>query len=133
VRDKRSPENRRKRGGIDPKIGRATQFKPGQSGNPGGRPKTLPITEHLREVLSRLDKKTGKEIALLMAEKAVDLAKNGSIHHLREIADRVEGKPVQRTKNDVSLHFHQAELQRAREIVEELRTVEEAEEAEEQP
>ncbi|MBZ5600096.1 MAG: DUF5681 domain-containing protein, partial [Acidobacteriia bacterium] len=37
-----SPVLRRKagvlRGGLSPSIGEATRFKPGQSGNPGGRP-----------------------------------------------------------------------------------------------
>jgi hypothetical protein len=34
-----SGERKKLRNGVDPSIGKATQFKPGQSGNPGGRPK----------------------------------------------------------------------------------------------
>lgn len=31
--------------GPSPDVGKATQFKPGQSGNPGGRQKKKPLTE----------------------------------------------------------------------------------------
>ena len=51
---RRTPENRRKTGGDNPVSGNeATRWKPGQSGNPGGRPKTAPLSQACREVLAR--------------------------------------------------------------------------------
>ena len=44
---KKMPQNRHKTGfrGPSSDVGRDTQFKPGQSGNPGGRPKKTPYTD----------------------------------------------------------------------------------------
>ena len=51
---KRTPENRRKTGAPEPvSNSEATRWKPGQSGNPGGRPKTAPLSHACREVLAQ--------------------------------------------------------------------------------
>jgi hypothetical protein len=62
------------------------RWKPGQSGNPGGRPKSKPITDKLLEVLE-----DPKELEALV-RVWLKSARKGSIMHLREILDRVEGR-----------------------------------------
>jgi hypothetical protein len=58
-RDQLTPENRRSsgvsklRGGLDPAIGKLTQFKPGESPNPGGRPKSDLAGEIARAVFQQ--------------------------------------------------------------------------------
>lgn len=84
-----------KRRGNPDKI-RAHQFKPGQSGNPGGRPRKI-ITEGyesiLREVIVRNKKRDTRLRHMLRA--IVDEAIQGKIPAIAEITDRVEGKAVQ--------------------------------------
>ena len=70
-------------------------WQPGQSGNPGGRPKRKPfleaiekhIAEHPEDVVAAIDKVFAK-------------AKSGELAHLRELADRVDG-PVT-TKQEIT-------------------------------
>lgn len=71
-------------------LGKETQWKPGQSGNPGGRPGRLPLTDALREALQK--PKTLEAIVGAI----IKAAKKGSRAHFQEIADRVEGKAMQR-------------------------------------
>jgi len=77
-----TPQNRRITGVPG---GEATQFKPGQSGNPGGRPKRKPITEALEKVFT-------PEQCLAVAEALLEQAKKGSISHVQEAANRLEGR-----------------------------------------
>lgn len=70
----------------------------GVSGNPGGRPKKLPITDVLREELE----KRGKHNVMAsrsIARKLIDLALAGNIEAIHLIADRAEGKVPQRVEN----------------------------------
>jgi Family of unknown function (DUF5681) len=56
------PENKHKTGfrGPDPSVGEAAQFKPGQSGNPGGRSRRLArILEEIRPMWVPNDKLKG--------------------------------------------------------------------------
>lgn len=40
-------------GGVDPAVGKATQFQPGESGNPEGRPKgSLSLSTHIQNLLN---------------------------------------------------------------------------------
>ena len=77
---------------------RYTQFQKGQSGNPGGRPKTVLLSQAYREKLAEVDPKTGKTHAELIAIAQAVQAKRGNVHAARWIADRTEGKvPMQVT------------------------------------
>jgi hypothetical protein len=97
-RDIDSPENRRKTGAETPiKENQDTRWKPGQSGNPGGRPKTAPLSYACRELLASPvpgdseGRTYAQKIAATLAEKAIA----GNIRAAQEIADRAEGKPRQ--------------------------------------
>lgn len=96
------PQNRHKTGfrGPSPDVGRDTQFKPGQSGNPGGRPKKTPYTEAHRVIaemvgvagLNILPTDTIAEcVAKIMAREAL----KGKVNAAKEIADRTDGTPRQ--------------------------------------
>ena len=67
------------------------KWKPGQSGNPNGRPRTRVFTRALRKALREKtddDKTKLQELAI----RTVEFALGGSAPHLREVADRIEGK-----------------------------------------
>ena len=68
------------------KIGR--RFKPGQSGNPKGRPPERPLTALLRETLDANDGELIRSIVLVAVERAVA----GDFRYFKEIMDRTEGK-----------------------------------------
>ena len=74
------------------RVANLKPWKPGQSGNPGGRPKKKPITELYEQLLN--DGATVKAIraAILRNFKS---GKTAFVPLLREIADRVEGKVTQ--------------------------------------
>jgi hypothetical protein len=90
------PENRRKTGtGIA--IGEATRFKPGESGNPGGRPKTAPLSQACRELLGQsIPGDPGQRTyAEAIAQTLVEKALKGDIRAAQELGDRVEGRARQ--------------------------------------
>jgi hypothetical protein len=87
-RKPRAPQTKRNTSGLKP-------FQPGQSGNPGGRPKKMPITDAIREELEQ-EGAQGTSNARAIARKLVKLARAGNMDAIREIADRTEGKPRQR-------------------------------------
>lgn len=75
-------------------------WKPGQSGNPKGRPKgTLYLSEALREQLH--DPETVRQIAM----KIIKDAKRGNYNAINLLAERTEGKvPLGlTTDNDVTI------------------------------
>lgn len=63
------------------------QFKPGESGNPGGRP-AKPLTQRLLARLFESDESMTKELVEAWIAKAL----SGDIPALREMLDRTEGK-----------------------------------------
>ena len=65
----------------------ATRFKPGQSGNPGGRPRNL-VTNQLRELLT-------EDKAQDILEKLIQMAQAGNLQAAQYIIDRLDGKPIQ--------------------------------------
>ena len=76
------------------------QWKPGQSGNPGGRPKYKPISDKIREILESDYTADGESYAEHIAQEIIKelLDKAGNLKHgfntalLKEILDRSEGK-----------------------------------------
>jgi hypothetical protein len=107
---------------FDPSIGRATQFRKGQSGNAGGRPKSRLLSEALRTRLAEVkpDDPLGRTFAEIVAENLVEIASSegpGAVHAAAEIADRIEGRSRQsievaditaelRNKSDEELQFY---------------------------
>jgi hypothetical protein len=105
-----SGENSGKRRGNPENL---TPWKPGQSGNPGGRPKRKPLTDKLLEVLE-----DPKQLEVLV-RVWLKQAQKGSIMHLREILDRVEGRvalPVD-VSGHVTHEMTDEEKSRAREVL----------------
>ena len=73
-------------------------FQPGQSGNPGGRPKGVSLTAELNALLAEV--KRGKVEARAVVEAIVREAKKGNVKAFTAIADRTEGKPIQPIKHE---------------------------------
>jgi hypothetical protein len=73
----------------------ATQFQPGKSGNPGGRPKIRVLAEMLAAVGNQVEKKSGKTYFQLAAEALLSKAFNGDVQAFRELADRIDGRTTQ--------------------------------------
>lgn len=84
------PIKKRKSGNPD-KIA-PFQFKPGQSGNPGGRPKKKPITDLYAEILN--DPQVVAKIRDSVVKVIVG-GRMGGVLQLKEMAERVEGKVSQ--------------------------------------
>jgi hypothetical protein len=66
-------------------------WQPGQSGNPGGRPKKRVLDEVLIELLEKDGGKEASEIALTVLRKA----KDGDLRACQFIAERTQGRPPQ--------------------------------------
>ena len=77
------------------------QWKPGQSGNPGGRPSEKVFTDSLRLVGNEIDTVSGKRKMRRLAEKVYDLALQGESWACNMIADRLEGRPAVETTLNV--------------------------------
>ncbi len=73
------------------------EWKPGESGNPLGRPpKDVSITSHIKRLLEQEGEK-GRTNAELIAQALIDIAKDslntkGKASIVKEVLDRVEGK-----------------------------------------
>jgi hypothetical protein len=91
-----APENRRRTGEGAVRGGEKHRFKPGQSGNPGGRPKTGALTRAFRAVLEQPvpGDRQKRTYAQAIAERLVDLAMRGHLQAVRELGDRAEGRTV---------------------------------------
>jgi hypothetical protein len=87
-----APKNR-----MPVRCDEATRWKPGQSGNPGGRPKRTPLIDAFREVLSKPvpGDMRGRTYAQAISEKLATKAVEGDIRAAQELADRAEGKARQ--------------------------------------
>lgn len=74
------------------------RWKPGQSGNPGGRPKGKSITAWLNDALADLDD-NGEEAGQAIAKALIALAADGDVAAARVVLERTEG----RVKQEVAL------------------------------
>lgn len=81
------------------------KWKPGESGNPGGRPKKKPITEMYERILNNPDHLAAIEEATIKALKKGNMA---MVLQLKEITDRVEGKVSQPIEADISVNLADA-------------------------
>ena len=77
--------------------GLATRFKPGESGNPAGRPRTKKLSEAIREGLAAdsaepLPTDTNAQI---IAKQIIRQAKKGNLSAAVIAGDRAEGRPAQ--------------------------------------
>jgi hypothetical protein len=102
----KKPENTPniKRAKLTPEM-EAVKWKPGQSGNPGGRPKKKLITEMYEEILN-----DPEHIAAIKAA-TVKALRNGNmamVLQLREMADRTEGKVTQPIEADITVNLADA-------------------------
>ncbi len=83
------------------------RFAPGQSGNPAGRPrKENTLISCLRDYVEGVPPGStdGKTRAQLLAEMLVETALRGDQWAVREVYDRIAGRPtqtVQQTNDDV--------------------------------
>lgn len=80
-------------------------FMPGQTGNPGGRPKKKPITDLYEDILD-------DPIAMALLRKAVVKSLKGGnmamVLQLKEMADRTEGKVTQPIEADITVSLPDA-------------------------
>ena len=92
-----SPEYRRQTAEANLARGEAHRFKPGQSGNPGGRPRTAKLSEACRAKLASPipGDPEGRSFADVIADKFALQALKGDIRAAQELADRAEGRPSQ--------------------------------------
>ena len=77
--------------------GEPHRWKPGQSGNPGGRPKGAPLSQACRALLGQPvpGDPEGRTYAQLIAQTLAEKALRGDIRAAQELADRAEGRARQ--------------------------------------
>jgi hypothetical protein len=69
----------------------STQFQPGSSGNPSGRPKGRTLASWLQELLAETESGDCTQGERL-ARKLIELALDGDVKALKLIADRHDGR-----------------------------------------
>ena len=68
----------------------------GVSGNPGGRPKKKLITDELERLLEQeAPEAPHKSWATVIAEALLNQARRGDVRAIAELANRIEGRPLQ--------------------------------------
>lgn len=122
-------------------VGLMPPWQPGQSGNPGGRPKKNPVSDYLKEQLEapipqamlEAMKEAPRQLfcaiygdnptfGQMVAFKAIQQAMKGDVFALKELLDRVEGKVAQKTVLEGEVNVALAErLKEARKNAERAR------------
>lgn len=87
---KTTENNGRSNGKRRGRVQNLIPWQPGQSGNPGGRPRRKPITDAYKELLNAEDGK-GNTGAQALAWSILRKALLGDVAAAKEITDRVEG------------------------------------------
>ena len=101
-------EKKLMRGGVDPMVGKATQIKPGEVRNPGGRPKRKPITSaYARQVENEAN-------ADKLAKALFDKACAGDVGAAKELREGIEGKALQAVRMEGELGISSPEERKAR-------------------
>lgn len=72
------------------RLDNLTPWKPGQSGNPRGRPKKRLIDEALEELLASNDSEAARDVAAALLKRA----RKGDLRAIQLIAERTQGKPT---------------------------------------
>jgi hypothetical protein len=85
---------------FDPSIGKPTQWRKGQSGNAGGRPKSRLLSEALRRRLAQIkeDDFEKRSYAEILADHLLEIAFSrgpAAVAAACEVANRVEGRSPQ--------------------------------------
>jgi len=76
-----------------PKV--STSYKPGQSGNPHGRPRRNWTWASVLQAAVQKKTKSGKTVKQLIAESLVAEAEKGNVQAHKAIMDRMDGLPKQ--------------------------------------
>jgi len=93
------------------KAATPASWKPGQSGNPAGRPKKdwtwKELLEEAAEEIIEIKGKDGaisarKELKKLVARKLLTLAAGGNVQAARELMNRMDGMPQQKVDVEAS-------------------------------
>ncbi len=86
---------------------RETQFKPGQSGNPGGRPRGTTLTKLIAGLLEKdelkdVDLNGGPKVADAMVHTIVKKAIEGDYRFVELVMNRIDGK----VPNPITIDTH---------------------------
>lgn len=100
-------------------------WKPGESGNPSGRPKSKPLTDACLKRLSDHPKDLDA-----VARALITQAKRGSVKAFSELADRLEGKPASHDAIDLSVNYGEELIRRINAGLERVRQGQEQRERE---
>ena len=116
---------------------RPHQFRPGQSGNPGGRPRKKPLTERYEfllesaappEIRSAYGLADGATYGDVIAVNMVNQAIQGEVPATKEITDRVEGKSYIVVQNNTLIaSFGEDERARVEQTMNKIRELAELE------
>ena len=77
----------------------STQFQPGQSGNPNGRPKTRSMTDRLRQAIETVGD-DGLDLGDTVILQWLEMIAGGNFPALVELVSRLDGPLAQALKHD---------------------------------